>query len=558
MKIIDILFPDIGNANKISVSDIYVNIGDHVKINDSLIMVQTDKSSVEIPSTVCGIISEIIVKSGDKIIQGDLILRIESLNNKEIDDDNIQLNADTVIIGSGPGGYTAAFRAADLGLSVILIERFDSLGGVCLNVGCIPSKTLLHVAKVVSDAKDVEIFGIEYPKPKINIKKVNQYKKKVIDKLTNGLSNLANQRKIKIINGYASFINTNLLKIIDSNNNIFKIKFNNVIIATGSRPNIIPNVPNDIRVVDSTGILELNDIPKNLLIIGAGIIGLEMAEVYSTLGSEVVIVELSEGILPGVDLDIVKVLQQKIKSKPVSIYTKTKCINFTCLQDGIYVQFDTIEKKMRFDKILVATGRTPNIDNIDIQNTGVTIDKNGFIIIDKNCRTNIANIFAIGDVVGHPMLAHKATHQGKVAAENCALKNSFYDKKIIPFVCYTDPEVAWVGLSEQQAKKQNIAINVGKFPWSALGRAIGSGRDEGFTKIISDKETDMILGASIIGINAGELISEITLAIEMGCTTEDISLTIHPHPTLSESIGLGCEMIDGTITDLFIKHKLEA
>ncbi len=556
MKTIDIVFPNIGNNQKTLVSSVYIKVGDDVKIDDSLITIEAGNSSMNIPSIIQGKILDILVKPGDTINRGDLIARVDS-DSVDItsNQDEINFSVDVVVLGSGPGGYTAAFRSSDLGLTVILIEKFDSIGGVCLNVGCIPSKTLLHATKVINDVKEIESFGIKYSEPQIDLCKLNNFKNQVISKLSSGLESLASQRKVHIVKGFATFISSNLIQVITKDNKKLKIQYKNVIIATGSRPNnILDNLKYDDRIVNSTGILNIKDIPKDLLIIGAGIIGLEMAEVYSTLGSNVTIVEASDRILPGLDADVVKVLEQRLKFKIKTILTKTKCLNIENLEDGVYVKLDTQDNLYRFDKILVATGRTPNSDKLDLHNIGVEIDNKGFIPIDKNCRTNVANVYAIGDVVGNPMLAHKATHQGKIAAENCANLSSFFDKKVIPFVSYTDPEVAWVGLNETEARRQNIAVNIGKFPWVALGRAIGSGRDEGFTKIIADKNTNKILGAEIIGINAGELISEITLAIEMGANVEDISLTVHPHPTLSESIGLSCEIIDGSITDLYIKR----
>lgn len=469
-----------------------------------------------------------------------------------------EIKCDVLVLGAGPGGYTAAFRAADLGKKVVLVEKYPTLGGVCLNVGCIPSKALLHVARVINESEEISHHGVSFGKPKLDIDKIRGYKAGIVNKLTGGLNGLAKQRKVEIVQGNAQFATPNTL-IVETTDGKKTIQFENAIIAAGSSSFKVPGFPfDDPRVIDSTGALELKDIPKKMLVVGGGIIGLEMAEVYSTLGSEVTVVELGDGLIPGADRDVVRVLEQRIKKRYKAIYTSTKCAKVEAKKDALYVQFEGANAPVevqKFDKILVAAGRRPNGKTIGADKAGVTVNDNGFIPVDKQGRTNVAHIYAIGDIVGQPMLAHKATHEGRIAAENCANLKSYFDAKVIPGIAYTDPEVAWMGVTEAEARAQGLAIEVGKFPWAASGRALGNGRDDGFTKIITDKNTHKIIGAAIVGVNAGELLAETVLALEMGCDIHDVALTIHAHPTLSESVAFACEIIDGSITDLYMPRK---
>lgn len=470
------------------------------------------------------------------------------------------ISCEVLVIGGGPGGYTAAFRAADLGKKVILVEKYDTLGGVCLNVGCIPSKALLHVAKVINESKQIEPHGVSFGEPTIDINKIRDYKNKVVTGLTGGLSGLAQKRKVNVIKGYAKFISANDVVVNDANGGTTKINFESAIIAVGSYPFIAPTFKiDDPRVITSTGALDLQDIPKRMLVVGGGIIGLEMAEVYSSLGSSITVVELGDRLIPAADADLVKVLTNRIQKIYKNIYLKTKCLQIEAKKDGIHVTFEGgvagKANKEVFDKVLVATGRRPNGLTIDAHLAGIEVTQDGFIKVDKQLRTNIEHIYAIGDVVGQPMLAHKSTHEGRVAAENASGLKAYFDAGVIPSIAYTDPEIAWVGVTEAAAKAQGLEVEVGKFPWAASGRALGSGRSDGFTKIIIDKVTRKIIGAGIAGINAGELLAEASLAIEMKCDIHDVALTIHGHPTLSESVAFACEIIDGSITDLYIPKK---
>ncbi|MAZ39414.1 MAG: dihydrolipoyl dehydrogenase [Legionellales bacterium] len=467
-------------------------------------------------------------------------------------------HAEVVVLGSGPGGYTAAFRAADLGKKVILIERFNTLGGVCLNVGCIPSKALLHTAKVIDEAAHVSDCGIVFDKPKIDIDKIRQWKEKVVGKLTGGLSALAKQRKVDVVNGYGRFTSDKAIEVEQADGTKINITFDNAIIAAGSKPVKLPFLPDDPRIIDSTGALELADVKGEMLVLGGGIIGLEMATVYRALGAKITIVELLDGLMAGADKDIVKPFHKFVEKQYEKIMLKTKVVKVEAKKDGLWVTFEgeqAPEKPQRFDRILSSVGRTPNGKLIDADKAGVNVDERGFIAVDNQLRTNVSHIFAIGDIVGQPMLAHKAVAEGRVAAEVIAGKKHFFEPRCIPSVAYTDPEVAWVGLTETQAKEQGINYDKGVFPWMASGRALSTGREEGMTKLIFDAETHRILGAGIVGTNAGELIAEIGLAIEMGCDAEDIALTIHAHPTLSESVAMATEVFEGTITDLYLPKK---
>ncbi len=569
MKLIELRIPDIGGSSNVNVAEIYVNIGDVVEKDDNLLMLETDKATMEVPAETSGKIKEIKIKVGSKVSEGDLVLILESeslmekikeSNDVDVSNNDLMYNeqCDVIVIGAGPGGYTAAFRAADLGKSVVLVEKFPTLGGVCLNVGCIPSKALLHVARVINEADEMSNHGVVFGNPRLDVNKIRDYKNGIIGKLTGGLSALAKQRKVKVVQGVAKFKSENILEV-KTNEGIKKIKFDSAIIATGSHSFKLPNFPyEDDRIIDSTGALSLIDIPKSMLIVGGGIIGLEMAEVYSTLGCQITIVELGKSLIPSADKDLVKVLETRINKKFKAIYTNTNCEKVEAKKDAIYVTFageNGHNGKDKFDKVLIAVGRRPNGKMLDLENAGVFVDEKGFIPVDKQCKTNKPHIYAIGDVVGQPMLAHKATHEGKVAAENSAGLKSYFDARVIPSVAYTDPEIAWMGITESEAKSNGIEIDVGKFPWAASGRALGNGRTDGFTKIITDKHTKKIIGAGIVGVNAGELLAETVLALEMDCDIHDIALTIHAHPTLSESVALACEMIDGSITDLYVPKK---
>jgi dihydrolipoamide dehydrogenase len=468
-----------------------------------------------------------------------------------------EIKTEVVVLGSGPGGYSAAFRAADLGKRVVLIERYEEIGGVCLNVGCIPSKALLHSAKVIDDAHEMAQWGIDFGKPKLDISKLREWKNKVVKRLTGGLKMLAKQRKVDIVNGLATFISPNQLEVVGKDGKQI-ISFDNIIIAAGSRPVSLPFIPKDPRIIDSTGALELEETNGELLVLGGGIIGLEMATVYSALGANITIVEMMEQIIPGADKDVVMPLFKRIEKRYAKIMLKTKVTQVEAKEDGLYVTFEgegAPDKPQRFDRILVAVGRRTNSDLIGADKAGITIGERGFITVDKQMRTNVPHIYAIGDIVGNPMLAHKASAEGRLAAEVISGLKHYFEPKCIPSVAYTDPEVAWVGVTENEAKANGINYGKAVFPWAASGRSLSMGRDEGLTKLIFTEDTHRIIGAGITGPNAGELISELALAIEMGCDVEDIALTIHPHPTLSESVMMAAEMFEGTITDLYVPKK---
>ncbi|HRK95803.1 MAG TPA: dihydrolipoyl dehydrogenase [Rhodospirillales bacterium] len=467
------------------------------------------------------------------------------------------MHAEVLVLGSGPGGYSAAFRAADLGKKTVLVERYGSLGGVCLNVGCIPSKALLHAAKVIEEAKEMSANGVVFGEARIEIEKLASWKNKVVGKLTGGLAGLAKQRKVQVVQGVGSFSGPNELSVANGNGTT-TISFDQAIIAAGSQPVEIPGFPHDDpRVMSSTGALELKDIPKRLLVVGGGIIGLEMATVYYELGSRVTVVELLDGLMPGTDRDLVRPLQKRIEKQYEKIMLKTKVTSMSAKEDGIHVAFEGPGGPGEdvFDRVLVAVGRKPNGNSIGAENAGVEVDERGFIATDKQMRTNVRHIFAIGDIARPPMLAHKAVHEGKVAAEVAAGKNSAFDARVIPSVAYTDPEVAWVGVTEDEAKQQKLDYGKGVFPWAASGRSLALGRDEGMTKLLFDNKTDRVIGGGIVGPNAGDLIAEVGLAIETGCDAQDIGLTIHPHPTLAETLGMAAEAFEGTITDLYIPRR---
>lgn len=602
-NIIEIKVPDLGGASDVEVIEVLVKVGDIIEVEDSLVTVESDKASMDIPASSAGVITEISVAIGDSINEGSTIVHVDAtddesasksdaigtaVDNADFDAANRDSDSETakqeqqsapqsapvaakidgksnshaplVVIGSGPGGYTAAFRAADLGLDVTLIEKYNTLGGVCLNVGCIPSKALLHSAAVISEAREMEKHGITFGKPEIDIDKLRGFKESVIGKLTGGLASMAKARKVTVVNGYAKFTSSNTLAI-EKDGQTSTMSFDKAIIAAGSRVTILPMFESDDpRVIDSTGALELKEIPKSMLIVGGGIIGLEMATVYSELGTEVTIVEFMPQIIPGADKDLVAPLQRRMKSLLKEIMTNTKVESIESQDNGIKVHFGAsgtgpAPKPQIFDYVLVATGRRPNGDLIDAEKAGVLVDDRGFIATDAQMRTNVGHIHAIGDIVGQPMLAHKATHEAKVAAEVCAGEKSAFEASVIPSVAYTDPEIAWVGLTETDAKAQKITYETGVFPWAASGRAIGNDRTEGKTKLIFDPKTHRVLGGGIVGPNAGDLISEVALAIEMGADASDIGLTIHPHPTLSETVAMAAEVYEGTITDLYIPKK---
>ena len=574
----DLLLPDIGEFDNVEVIEIHVAVGDSVKVEDPLLTLESDKATMDIPSPFAGTIKQLSVAVGDKISEGSKLGSLETAlaesaaapakststpaakaEQKESTAaaSSADLNTEVVVLGAGPGGYTAAFRAADLGKKVVLIERYPALGGVCLNVGCIPSKALLHTAQIINEAEHMKANGVVFGKPKIDLKGINGFKTKVVGKLTGGLSGLAKQRKVTVVQGVAEFIDQNNLRV-DNNGESTQVKFEQCIIAAGSQATEIPSFPNeDARLMDSTDALELVNVPKKLLIVGGGIIGLEMATVYHALGSEITVVEFLDSLIPGCDKDLVRGLTRVISKRYKAIHLKTRVAAIKAQKNGLKVTFegDKAPSPTLFDKVLVAVGRRPNGHRIGAEKAGVNVDEAGFIAVDRQMRTNVANIFAIGDIVGNPMLAHKATHEGKVAAEVIAGMKSSFEPLTIPSVAYTDPEVAWMGLSEIEAKVQGIEYEKGAFPWAASGRALGIDRDEGMTKVLFDKESKRILGAGIVGPNAGELIAEAVLALEMGADAEDISLTIHPHPTLSETFNFAAEMAEGTITDLYIPRK---
>lgn len=464
-----------------------------------------------------------------------------------------EIKTQLVVLGAGPGGYSAAFRAADLGIETIIVDARDTLGGVCLNVGCIPSKALLHVAKVIDDAKDMAAHGVTFGEPKIELDKVRSWKESVVNQLTKGLSGMSKMRKVKHVQGYGKFTGSNSLEVEAADGSKTTINFDNAIIAAGSEPVSLPFIPqDDARVIDSTGALEMKDIPEKMLVLGGGIIGLEMGTVYRALGSQIDVVEFLDQLIPAADKDIIKIYQKYVKDK-FNVMLETKVTAVEAKKDGLYVTFEGKQapaEPVRYDKVLVAVGRRPNGGLVDADKAGVAVDERGFINVDKQMRTNVANIYAIGDLVGQPMLAHKAVHEGHVAAEVIAGQKHYFDPKCIPSVAYTDPEVAWVGLTEKEAKEQGVNYESANFPWAASGRAIASGRTEGMTKMIFDKDTNRVIGGAIVGINAGEMLGEIGLAVEMGADAEDVALTIHAHPTLNESIGLASEIFEGSITDL--------
>lgn len=574
---VKLTIPDLGDFENVEVIEVVAAPGDVVALEDPLVTLETDKATMDVPAEQAGTIVSVDLKVGDRVSTGDPLVTIDATAD-EVPVENIEEtrkmsapeivaathpaeeptdaathSAQLVVIGAGPGGYTAAFRAADLGMDVILIERWPVLGGVCLNVGCIPSKALLHAAKVIDEAEAMAEHGVVFGKPSIDAAKLRDWKNEVIGKLTGGLATMAKQRKVRVMQGEAKFVSANRLSL----DNAETVDFEKCIIAAGSEPVMLPNLPDDRRIIDSTGALELAPLPKRLLVVGGGIIGLEMACVYSALGTEVSVVELMDQLMPGTDKDLLQPFTKVVKDRYEKILLKTKVTGMRATVPGIEVTFEgeNAPSVGVYDRVLVAVGRRANGDKLDADKAGVRVDERGIIEVDKQMRTNVPHIFAIGDLAGGPMLAHKATHEAKVAAEVAHGEKSFFDARGIPSVAYTDPEIAWVGLTEAEAKAKGIDYEKAQFPWAASGRALSLGRSEGFTKLLFDPQTDRLLGGAIVGPSAGDLIAEIGLAIEMGADAADISLTIHPHPTLSETVAFSAEAFEGTLTDLYIPRK---
>ncbi len=575
---IELIVPDLGDFSDVEVIEILVNVGDTVAVEDSLVTLETDKAAMDVPSTHAGVIASIEVATGDKVNAGDKVVTIEALADETGDIESTAIinpkaklaeaaaepaaaapasstthSAQLVVIGSGPGGYTAAFRAADLGLQVILVERYPVLGGVCLNVGCIPSKALLHAAKVIDEAEAMAEHGVKFGKPTIDAVALGDWKNEVVARLTGGIAQLAKQRKVTVVQGVAKFSSPNHL-LLDNGETI---GFEKCIIAAGSESANLPGLPDDPRIVDSTGALELDPLPKRLLVVGGGIIGLEMACVYSALGTQVSVVELTNALMPGTDPDLVRPFRKFVDKRYEKIMLDTKVTGMHATVPGIEVAFEgeNAPENEIYDRVLISVGRRPNGGQLDCEKAGVNVDQRGVIEVNKQMQTNVPHIFAIGDLVPGPMLAHKASHEAKVAAEVAAGEKSAFDARVIPSVAYTDPEIAWVGLTETEAKQEGIQYEKAGFPWAASGRALSLGRDEGFTKLLFDKSSGRVLGGGIVGPNAGDLIAEIGLAIEMGADAADIGLTIHPHPTLSETIAFAADAFEGTLTDLYIPKK---
>jgi len=581
---LEVAVPDLGNFDEVNVVEVLVKVGDTVAIDTPLITLETEKATMDVPSTASGKVTALPVQAGGKVRKGTVIARVESaaaapapaakaatpaqpvapvhvvppadqplLPPGPTPDRSFQL----VVLGAGPGGYTAAFRAADLGLKVALIERWDSLGGVCLNVGCIPSKALLHAAKVIEETHEMAAHGIAFGAPQLDLDKLRAWKQSVVRKLTGGLTALAKTRKVEVVRGVGRFAGSRVIEVSGADGARQLVGFDHCIIAAGSEAVKLPFVPEDPRIIDSTGALELQGIPRRLLVIGGGIIGLEMACVYDALGAKVSVVELGTQLMPGADPDLVRPLEKRLQKRYEKIMLGTKSTQVEALPEGIRVSFDAGGQTSTdvYDRVLVAVGRVPNGRLLNCAAAGITVSERGFIPVDRQMRTNVPGIFAIGDIVGQPMLAHKATHEAKVAAEVAAGHKAFFDARVIPSVAYTDPEVAWVGVTETQAKHDGLDIRKAAFPWAASGRSLSLGRDEGLTKLIVDAASGRVIGGGIVGPNAGELIAEVGLAIEMGADAADIGLTIHPHPTLSETVGMTAEALEGTLTDLYMPKK---
>lgn len=584
MSLIEVKVPDIGDFNGVDVIEVNIKPGDVIEKEQTLLTLESDKASMEVPSDIAGTVKEIKVKAGDKVSQGTVIALVEASTGAAAPapakapeapkpaaaapapaaaapapapqagsyGGSADIECDMLVLGAGPGGYSAAFRAADLGMKTVLVERYSTLGGVCLNVGCIPSKALLHTALVVEEAAALASHGITFGKPQVDLDKLRDFKGGVVKKLTTGLAGMAKARKVEVVTGIGAFVDPFHMEV-QGDNGKKVVKFKQAIIAAGSQAVKLPFMPEDPRVVDSTGALELRQLPKRMLVIGGGIIGLEMATVYSTLGAEIDVVEMMDGLMMGADRDLVKVWEKFNAKRFGNVMLKTKTVGAQAKEDGIYVKFEGEKapaEAQRYDLVLVAVGRSPNGKKIGADKAGVAVTERGFIDVDKQMRTNVPHIFAIGDIVGQPMLAHKAVHEGHVAAEAAHGEKAYFDALQIPSVAYTDPEVAWAGKTEDQCKAEGIKYGKAVFPWAASGRAIANGRDEGFTKLIFDEATHRVIGGGIVGLNAGDLISEVCLAVEMGADAEDIGKTIHPHPTLGESVGMAAELYEGVCTDL--------
>jgi len=585
MSIIEVKVPNIGDFKEVEVIELMIKVGDTIKVDQSLITVESDKASMEIPASHAGVVKELKIKVGDKVAEGSLLLILEESSGAAAPAaaapaapaaaapaassaapaampagasyaGQVDVECDMMVLGAGPGGYSAAFRAADLGMDTVLVERYATLGGVCLNVGCIPSKALLHVAAVIDESASMSKHGITFAKPEIDVNALRGWKEKVVSKMTGGLAGMAKARKVNVVQGVGMFVGPNHIEVTAADGSKKVIGFKKAIIAAGSSVVKLPFVPEDARIVDSTGALELRAIPKKMLVIGGGIIGLEMAHVYSTLGARIDVVEMMDGLMQGPDRDLVKVWQKFNEHRFDKIMLKTKTVGVEALPEGIKVTFAAAEagaaapEPQLYDMVLVAVGRSPNGAKIGADKAGVAVTERGFIPVDGQMRTNVAHIFAIGDLIGQPMLAHKAVHEAHVAAEAAHGEKAFFDAKVIPSVAYTDPEVAWVGMTEDEAKAKGVKLDKGHFPWAASGRAVANGRDEGFTKLLFDADTHRIVGGGIVGTHAGDMIGEIALAIEMGADGVDIGKTIHPHPTLGESIGMAAEVYKGVCTDL--------
>ncbi len=562
----EVKVPDIGDFTDVPIIEVLVSPGDTVAAEDPLIVLESDKASMDVPSPEAGTVGELLVKVGDKVSQGTPILTLQTdgagpaeqpaaepkVEEPAASDggggDGGSDRVDLLVLGSGVGGYTAAFRAADLGLDVVMVERYASLGGVCLNVGCIPSKALLHVARVIAEGEEAAEQGVRFGEPEIDLDGVRAFKQRTVERLTGGLAQMAKGRKVRVVQGTGRFTGPHSLDVDGE-----EIAFEHAVIAAGSQSVMLPGFPEDPRIVDSTGALELEDVPERLLVIGGGIIGLEMATVYEALGSKVTVVEMLDHLMHGADQDLVKPLRKRVEPRYEAIHLDTKVEELRATDDGIVARFGGSEET--FDRVLVAVGRRPNGGAVGADAAGVEVDERGFVRVDEQMRTNVEHIFAIGDIVGDPMLAHKASHEGKVAAEVIAGHDVAFDARSIPSVAYTDPEVAWTGLTETQAKEDGTEVETAVFPWSASGRALGIGRPEGLTKLVLEPGTKRLLGAGVVGVNAGELIGELVHAIEVGSDAEDLGLTIHPHPTLSETIGMAAEVATGTITDLPPKRR---
>jgi dihydrolipoamide dehydrogenase len=602
---IDIACPDLGDFKDIPIIDVLVKVGDSIEVDTPLVTLETDKATMDVPSPAAGTIVELLVGKGSRVSKGTLLVRLESAAAAAqpapepapakpqpqpavapakppsapapaaapappaapapkpaapaaaIEEPAATRTAQLLVLGAGPGGYTAAFRAADLGLKVTLVERWSTLGGVCLNVGCIPSKALLHAARVIEEVHEMSTRGIVFGKPQVDLVKLREWRSSVVRKLTGGLAALAKQRKVEVVRGEAKFLSPHVIEVTAAGKSE-TIRFEQCVIAAGSESVRLPFLPQDPRIIDSTGALELPDNPGEFLVIGGGIIGLEMACVFDALGARVSVVELTPQLMPGCDPDLVRPLEKRIKSRYAEVLINTRVVAVAAAAEGIQVTMEAAggaRTTKRYDHVLVAVGRSPNGGRIAAERAGVTVDKSGFIATDKQMRTNVPHIFAVGDIVGQPMLAHKATHEAKVAAEAAAGQKSFFDARVIPSVAYTDPEIAWAGLTETAAKAQGIEYEKASFPWMASGRSLSIGRDEGITKLLFDPKTHRLLGGGIVGTNAGELISEVSLAIETGADAADISLTVHPHPTLSETVAMAAEAFEGTLTDLYLPKK---